>query len=51
MISTLTVSAQAVDFLPPKERTEALREIWRVLETQAKAAGVPVPDWVEELNE
>lgn len=40
-----------VDFLPPKERTEALRAIRRELEKQAKAAGVPVPDWVEELNE
>jgi len=39
-----------VDFLPPKERTEALREIRIVLERQAKAAGVPLPDWVEELN-
>jgi hypothetical protein len=40
-----------VDFLPPKERTEALRAIRRELEKQAKAAGVPVPDWVEELSE
>ncbi|HEV2148072.1 MAG TPA: hypothetical protein VGR37_11770 [Longimicrobiaceae bacterium] len=43
--------ALLVDFLPPKERAEALREIRRVLERQAKAAGVPVPDWVEELSE
>lgn len=40
-----------VTFLPPKERAEALREIRGVLERQAKAAGVPVPDWVEELGD
>lgn len=39
-----------VDFLPPKERAEALRAIRRELEKQAKAAGVPLPDWVEELE-
>ena len=40
-----------VDFLPSKDRKAMVREFRRALERQAKAAGVPVPDWVEELQE
>jgi hypothetical protein len=43
--------ATLLDFLPPKERAELVREFRRTLEARAKAAGVPVPDWVEELQD
>ena len=42
--------ALLVDFLPPKERKAMVREFRRALEARAKAGGVPLPDWVEELS-
>lgn len=43
--------AVLVDFLPAKERKAMVREFRRALEARAKAAGVPVPDWVDELQD
>ena len=43
--------ATLVDFLPPKERAELVREFRRALVKRAQAARVPLPDWVEELGE
>lgn len=40
-----------VDFLPAKERAALVRAFRREMERQAKAAGVPVPDWVDELQD
>lgn len=43
--------AVLLDFLPERERKAVVREFRRALEKQAKAARVPLPDWVEELGE
>ncbi|HEX2222756.1 MAG TPA: hypothetical protein VHN15_00975, partial [Thermoanaerobaculia bacterium] len=41
--------AVLVDFLPDRQRAEMVREFRRGLERQAKAAGVPLPAWTDEL--
>lgn len=43
--------ALLVDFLPAKEQKAMVRAFRRALEARAKAAGVPLPDWAEELSE
>ena len=39
-----------MNYLPSKQRTEAVREVRAVLERQSKAGGVPLPEWVEDLE-